>query len=81
MELGLKMFERPRVMTQVIECAGVPHRSTGLSGLLARAARIFGSTGGRLIRPDTLSRHTLRDIGLAEDVRANHLLSDSWLRR
>ena len=78
MELGLKMFERPRVMTQVIECAGVPRRPTGLSGLLAR---MFGSTGDRVIRPDALSRHTLRDIGLAEDVRANHLLSDSWLRR
>lgn len=75
------MLERPRVMTQVIECAGVPRRSTGLSGLLAWAVRIFGSTGDQVIRPDTLSRHTLRDIGLAEDVRANHLLNDSWLRR
>jgi hypothetical protein len=68
-------------MTQAIECARVPRRSTGLSGLLARAARIFGSTGNQVIRPDALSRHTLRDIGLAEDVRANHLLNDGWLRR
>ena len=72
-------------MTQVIECAGVPRRSAGrstlLAGLVARAARIFSSTGDQVIRPDALSRHTLRDIGLAEDVRANHLLNDAWLRR
>ena len=68
-------------MTQVIECAGGTRRSTGLSGLLARAARLFGSTGDQVIRPDALSRHTLRDIGLAEDVRANHLLNEGWLRR
>lgn len=34
-----------------------------------------------LIRSDVMSRHTLRDIGLAEDPRANHLLNDAWLRR
>lgn len=34
-----------------------------------------------LIRPDIMSRQMLRDIGLAEDVRANHLLNDAWLRR
>lgn len=68
-------------MTQVVECARVPRRSAGLSSLLARAARIFSSNGGQVIRPDALSRHTLRDIGLAEDVRANHLLDDAWLRR
>ena len=70
-----------QVVAQVTESAGVPRRATGLSGLLAQAARIFGSTGDRVIRPDALSRHTLRDIGLAEDVRANRLLSDPWLRR
>lgn len=80
MQLGLKMFERQRVMTQVIECTGVSRRSTGLSGLLARAASLFRNDD-RVIRPDALSRHTLRDIGLAEDVRANHLLRDPWLRR
>jgi len=68
-------------MTQAVECVGIPRRSTGLSGLLARAARIFGSNDNQVIRPDALSRHTLRDIGLAEDVRANHLLNDAWLRR
>ena len=67
-------------MTQAIECARVPRRSTGLSGLLARAAGFFRNDD-RVIRPDSLSRHTLRDIGMAEDVRANHLLSDPWLRR
>lgn len=35
----------------------------------------------RLIRPELMTQHTLRDIGLAEDVRGNHLLSDAWLRR
>lgn len=35
----------------------------------------------RLIRPELMTRHTLRDIGLAEDVRGNHLLGDAWLRR
>jgi hypothetical protein len=48
--------------------------------LLARAASLFRNDD-RVIRPDALSRHTLRDIGLAEDVRANHLLRDPWLRR
>ena len=67
-------------MTQVIECTGLPRRSTGLSGLLARAAEFFRNDD-RVIRPDSLSRHTLRDIGMAEDVRGNHLLSDPWLRR
>ena len=74
-----------QVIAQVTESARVPRRSTGrstlLAGLLARAARLFGSTGDQMIRPDALSRHTLRDIGLAEDVRANHLLNDPWLRR
>ena len=70
-----------QVIAQVTESAGIPRRSTGLSGLLARAARIFGSNDNQVIRPDALSRHTLRDIGLAEDVRANHLLNDAWLRR
>ncbi len=80
MQLGLKPLERQRVMTQVIECAGVSRRATGLSGLLTRAVGFFRNDD-RVIRPDALSRHTLRDIGLADDVRANHLLSDSWLRR
>lgn len=35
----------------------------------------------RLIRPEMMTQHTLRDIGLAEDVRGNHLLGDAWLRR
>lgn len=34
-----------------------------------------------LIRPDIMSRQMLRDIGMAEDLRANHLLNDAWLRR
>ncbi len=67
-------------MTQVVECGGVPRRSTGLSGLLARAAG-FIRRNDRLIRPDLLSRHTLRDIGLADDVRGRSLLSEPWLRR
>lgn len=67
-------------MTQVLDCAGVQRRSTGLSGLLTRAAALF-RRDDRVIRPDSLSCHTLRDIGLAEDVRANHLLNDAWLRR
>jgi hypothetical protein len=67
-------------MTQVIECARIQRRSTRLSGLLGRVAAYFNG-GDRLIRPDRLSRHTLRDIGLAEDVRANRLLGDAWLRR
>ncbi|HWA49956.1 MAG TPA: hypothetical protein VG742_16915 [Dongiaceae bacterium] len=74
------MFERQRVMTQVIESTRVPRRSTGLSGLLTRAAAFFRNDD-RVIRPDALSRHTLRDIGLAEDARGNHLLGDPWLRR
>jgi uncharacterized protein YjiS (DUF1127 family) len=45
------------------------------AGLRARAGR------SGLIRLDSMSRHELRDIGLAEDVRGNHLLRDSWLRR
>lgn len=67
-------------MTQVIECTGVSRRATGLAGLLARAAGFFRSKDG-VIRPDALSRHTLKDIGLAEDVRANHLLKERWLPR
>ena len=34
-----------------------------------------------LIRPEIMTRPMLRDIGLAEDARANHLLGDAWLRR
>lgn len=67
-------------MTQDVECAGVPRHSSGLSGLVARAAGFF-RRDDRLIRPDLLSRHTLRDIGLAEDVRGDHLLNYGWLRR
>lgn len=69
-----------QAIAQVPESARVSRRSTGLSGLLARAAEYFRNND-RVIRPDALSRHTLRDIGLAEDVRADHLLSDPWLRR
>lgn len=47
-----------------------------LADWLARPAPRNG-----LIRPDIMSRQMLRDIGLAEDVRANHLLGDAWLRR
>jgi hypothetical protein len=52
----------------------------------ARLARILAwlrrpPQGDGVIRPDVMSRQMLRDIGLAEDVRANHLLNDAWLRR
>lgn len=50
---------------------------------LVRIAAWFRRPAPRngLIRPDIMSRQMLRDIGLAEDVRANHLLNDAWLRR
>jgi hypothetical protein len=70
-------------MKQVIECANVPARPALLSGWLGRLSGLLLSVrqGDRNIRPDALSLHALRDIGLAEDVRANHLLADGWLRR
>lgn len=69
-------------MRQAIDCPRIPLRSARpgwigclLQGLLSPLQR------DRTIRPDTLSLHTLRDIGLAEDPRANRLLDDRWLRR
>ncbi len=52
-------------------------------GRLARILEWFRRPAPRngLIRPETMTRHTLRDIGLAEDLRGNHLLGDGWLRR
>jgi hypothetical protein len=69
-------------MRQAIECPHVPFRSAG-AGWVGRllGAMFKPLRRGRAIRPDALSLHTLRDIGLAEDPRANHLLGDRWLRR
>lgn len=52
-------------------------------GRLARILDWFRRPAPRngVIRPEAMTRQLLRDIGLAEDVRANHLLGDAWLRR
>ncbi|HNB29157.1 MAG TPA: hypothetical protein PLR41_19465 [Alphaproteobacteria bacterium] len=54
-----------------------------LARILARILAWFRRPAPRngVIRPEAMTRHTLRDIGLAEDVRGNHLLGDAWLRR
>ena len=71
-------------MTQAIEIGTL---STCQPALRSRRARLrdwlFGRpAGGGLIHWDQRSAHLLRDIGLAEDARANHLLRDSnFMRR
>jgi len=77
------MYERPRVMRQIVECAGVPVRPALLSSWFGRLTGWLSTVreDDRIIQPGSLSRHTLRDIGLAEDVRGNHLLRDEWQRR
>lgn len=57
----------------------IPARQPWLARLAAWLRRPAPRNG--LIRPDIMSRQMLRDIGLAEDLRANHLLNDAWLRR
>ena len=70
-------------MTQAIEftklrCCEAPRRSW----LGRLRARLFGhGDKARTIPLEARSLHLLRDIGLAEDVRANHLLQDHHLFR
>jgi hypothetical protein len=70
-------------MKQVLEMTGL--QSCGeapRSRLLRVLDRLFlGRTHDRLVRPELLSDHVARDIGLGADVPGNPLLRDGWLRR
>jgi len=71
-------------MAQVVEIGKLsPCAPRRQSWLFRLREWLFGrGAHGRLIPWDQRSAHLLRDIGLAEDARANHLLRDSnFIRR
>jgi hypothetical protein len=70
-------------MTQAIEFTKLRRCETPRPSWLGwLRARLFGPAGGDCTIPlEASSPHLLRDIGLAEDVRTNHLLQDHLLFR
>jgi hypothetical protein len=71
-------------MRQAVEIRGLPRCDQHDAGWLGRLRmRLFGpNRANHAIPLEARSRHLLRDIGLAEDVRANHLLQEqNFFRR
>ena len=67
-----------RIMTQAVECHGLPRNQTGGTGWLGwLRSRLFGSGDRRdVVALRHCSEHILRDIGLLDDRRGNRLLRD-----
>ena len=79
-----------RIMTQALECHGLPQRTARVTERMARGtgwlgwlrSRLFGSGDRRdVVALRHCSEHILRDIGLLDDRRGNRLLRDDVLLR
>ena len=79
-----------RVMTQAVECHGLPQRTAHEAERAARGTgwlgrllvRVFGSSDRKNLGDLRLcSEHVLRDIGLLDDRHGNRLLRDHVLFR
>jgi hypothetical protein len=70
------------MMTQAIEIPRVPRCEAPASWLSRLCAKLFGPrASSRAVRLHDLSTHVLRDIGMLDGPRANHLLRDDRLFR